>query len=210
MGAQIRFRIDGICTRYQTVPFNYKKALVSRIKIMSELDIAERRKPQDGKIKFKHFYPLDIELRVATIPTVGTEEDVVMRILTASEPIPLDSMGMNKRDFSILDNSINKPYGIFLVVGPTGSGKTTTLYSALTELNQISENISTTEDPVEYRFEGMNQIQVNPKASRQYSINPGPSISTCLIIRTCMAKDRAILVPVHEVSRENNRHSCHL
>ena len=92
-GAEIRFRVDGACTKYQTIPYNYKRAIISRTKIMSELDIAERRKPQDGKIKFRKFAPLDIELRVATIPTVGGEEDVVMRILSAGEPISLNAMG---------------------------------------------------------------------------------------------------------------------
>ena len=130
-GAEIRLRVDGQCQKYQTVPYHYRKALVSRLKIMADLDISERRKPQDGKIKFKKFGPLDIELRVATIPTVGGEEDVVMRILAAGEPIPLDSMGLNERDYNLLLNIISKPYGIVLVVGPTGSGKTTTLHSVL-------------------------------------------------------------------------------
>lgn len=162
-GAEIRFRIDGACQRYQTVPHSYRRALSSRIKIMAELDISERRKPQDGKIKFKRFGPLDIELRVATIPTVGGEEDVVMRILAAGEPIPLDQMGMGKRDHELLLNMISKPYGIVLVVGPTGSGKTTTLHSVLHHINRPETKIWTAEDPVEITQRGLRQVQVIPK-----------------------------------------------
>jgi len=162
-GAEIRFRIDGACAKYQTIPYHYKKAVVSRLKIMSELDISERRKPQDGKIKFKKFAPLDIELRVATVPTVGGEEDVVMRILAAGEPIPLEAMGLNERNSKLLEQSINKPYGIFLVVGPTGSGKTTTLHAALHAINRPETKIWTAEDPVEITQKGLRQVQVQPK-----------------------------------------------
>jgi len=162
-GAEIRFRIDGVCTKYQTVPYNYKKAVVSRLKIMSDLDISERRKPQDGKIKFKRFAPLDIELRVATIPTVGGEEDVVLRLLSSGEPIPLESMGMNERNHSLLKSMITKPHGIVLVVGPTGSGKTTTLHAALHHINKPDIKIWTAEDPVEITQKGLRQVQVLPK-----------------------------------------------
>jgi len=163
LGAEIRFRIDGMCQKYQTVPYHYRRAVTSRIKIMSDLDISERRKPQDGKIKFKKFAPFDIELRVATIPTVGGEEDVVMRILAAGEPIPLDAMGMSERDYNLLLSMITKPYGIVLVVGPTGSGKTTTLHSALAHINQPGTKIWTAEDPVEITQRGLRQVQVQPK-----------------------------------------------
>ena len=163
LGAEIRFRIDGSCAKYQTIPYKYKRAFVSRIKIMADLDIAERRKPQDGKIKFKNFHPLDIELRVATIPTVGGEEDVVLRILSAGEPIVLKEMGMNERNFKLLHSAINKPYGIFLVVGPTGSGKTTTLHAALSAINRPETKIWTAEDPVEITQRGLRQVQVQPK-----------------------------------------------
>ena len=162
-GAEIRFRIDGVCQRYQTIPCHYRRAVASRIKIMADLDISERRKPQDGKIKFKQFAPLDIGLRVATIPTVGREEDVVMRILTVGEPIPLDAMGMVERDYNRLINMITKPYGIVLVVGPTGSGKTTTLHSALAHINNPQTKIWTAEDPVEITQRGLRQVQVVPK-----------------------------------------------
>ncbi len=162
-GAEIRFRVDGACTKYQTIPYHYKRAIVSRLKIMSELDISERRKPQDGKIKFKKYSPLDIELRVATIPTVGGEEDVVMRILAAGEPISLDAMGFSKRDHDLFTNLISQPYGIVLVVGPTGSGKTTTLHAALKHINKPDTKIWTAEDPVEITQKGLRQVQVQPK-----------------------------------------------
>ncbi|MFH1122872.1 MAG: GspE/PulE family protein [Pseudomonadota bacterium] len=162
-GAEIRFRIDGICHKYQTVPFHYRRALSSRIKIMADLDISERRRPQDGKINFKKFGPLDIELRVATVPTVGGEEDVVMRILAAGEPIPLKAIGMNDRDYDLLLGMITKPYGIVLVVGPTGSGKTTTLHAILAHINKPETKIWTAEDPVEITQRGLRQVQVLPK-----------------------------------------------
>ena len=161
--AVIRFRIDGACQVYQTIPYTYKSAMSSRIKIISDLDIAERRLPQDGKIKFKKYAPLDIELRVATIPTTGRNEDVVMRLLPAGEPIPLDKTGMNERDYKEFVEMIQKPYGIVLVVGPTGSGKTTTLHSALHLINKPGTKIWTAEDPVEITQKGLRQVQVQPK-----------------------------------------------
>jgi type II secretory ATPase GspE/PulE/Tfp pilus assembly ATPase PilB-like protein len=162
-GAEIRLRVDGQCQKYQTVPYHYRKALVSRLKIMADLDISERRKPQDGKIKFKKFGSLDIELRVATIPTVGGEEDVVLRILQTGEPFPLATMGLSERDFHLLLNIISKPYGIVLCVGPTGSGKTTTLHSILAHINKPETKIWTAEDPVEITQRGLRQVQVLPK-----------------------------------------------
>ena len=169
LGAEIRLRIDGACQKYQTIPYQYKRAIVSRIKIMSDLDISERRKPQDGKIKFKRFAPLDIELRVATLPTVGNEEDVVMRILAAGEPIPLEKMGMSERNYNLLLDCITKPYGIFLVVGPTGSGKTTTLHSCLAYINKPETKIWTAEDPVEITQKGLRQVQVQPKIGLDFA-----------------------------------------
>jgi type II secretory ATPase GspE/PulE/Tfp pilus assembly ATPase PilB-like protein len=161
--AVIRFRIDGACQVYQTIPYTFKRAIVSRLKIMSDLDIAEKRLPQDGKIKFKKYAPLDIELRVASIPTSGGTEDVVMRILAAGEPMPLDKMGMNERDFGVFVDMISKPYGIALCVGPTGSGKTTTLHAAMHYINKPETKIWTAEDPVEITQEGLRQVQVLPK-----------------------------------------------
>jgi len=167
--AVIRIRIDGACQIYQTIPHTYKRALVSRIKIMSDLDIAERRLPQDGKIKFKRYAPLDIELRVATIPTAGRNEDVVMRILAAGDPMPLDKMGMTERDYNAFTDMVAKPYGMVLVVGPTGSGKTTTLHSAMHYINKPETKIWTAEDPVEITQDGLRQVQVQPKIGLDFA-----------------------------------------
>jgi len=160
---KVRIRCDGACTVYQTIPYQFRNAIVSRLKIMSELDIAERRKPQDGKIKFKKYGGLDIELRVATIPTQGGLEDVVMRILAAGEPIPLNKMGFSQRNYDKFVDCITKPYGIIFVCGPTGSGKTTTLHSALGYINKEDIKIWTAEDPVEITQKGLRQVQVKPK-----------------------------------------------
>ena len=165
----IRVRIDGACQTYQTLPYTYKRAIVSRIKIMADLDIAERRLPQDGKILFRRYAPLDIELRVATIPTAGQHEDVVLRLLSTGEPIPLDKMGMNERNYNAFLEMINKPYGIIFVVGPTGSGKTTTLHAALRLINKTETKIWTAEDPVEITQEGLRQVQVLPKIGFDFS-----------------------------------------
>jgi len=160
---QVRIRVDGSCMIYQTIPYNYRNAVVSRIKIMSDLDIAERRKPQDGKIKFKKYGGKDIELRVATVPTQGGLEDIVMRILAAGEPIPLNKMGFSKANFENFISVITKPYGIIFVCGPTGSGKTTTLHSALGYINKTETKIWTAEDPVEITQKGLRQVQVKPR-----------------------------------------------
>ncbi|MBI2988194.1 MAG: GspE/PulE family protein [Deltaproteobacteria bacterium] len=159
----IRFRVDGSCHEYQKVPPSYRRALASRFKIMARLDISERRKPQDGKIKFR-MPDREIELRVATIPTSGIDnEDIVMRILAASEPMPIDKMGISERNLKELKQILDIPYGIFLVVGPTGSGKTTTLHSALGSINEPEWKIWTAEDPVEITQYGLRQVQVQPK-----------------------------------------------
>lgn len=160
---RVRVRVDGACSLYQTIPYNYRNAVVSRIKIMSDLDIAERRKPQDGKIKFKKYGGVDIELRVATVPTQGGLEDIVMRILAAGEPIPLDKIGFSKKNYENFVSVITAPYGIIFVCGPTGSGKTTTLHSALSYINKVETKIWTAEDPVEITQTGLRQVQVKPK-----------------------------------------------
>ncbi|MBI5526263.1 MAG: GspE/PulE family protein [Deltaproteobacteria bacterium] len=159
---RIRFRIDGECMVYQEIPPTYRQALVSRLKIMASLDISEKRKPQDGKIRFRAKQGT-IELRVATIPTTGQEEDVVMRILAASKPIPLDDMGFSPRNLAAFKEAVSKPYGIILCVGPTGSGKTTTLHSALGFINTPDLKVWTAEDPVEITQKGLRQVQVQPK-----------------------------------------------
>ena len=159
----IRYRVDGTCIEYQKLPGAYRRAIVARLKIMAMLDIAERRKPQDGKIKFKLPDGRDIELRVATIPTQGGNEDVVMRILAASEPIPIDRLGMTDRNLREIKGIASKPYGLILVVGPTGSGKTTSLHSVLGYINKPERKIWTAEDPVEITQYGLRQVQVQPK-----------------------------------------------
>jgi len=159
----IRFRKDGSLFPYIEVPASYRSALSARLKIMCDLDISEKRKPQDGKIKFKKFGPLDIELRVATIPTAGGVEDVVMRILAAGEPIPLEKLGLTTKNREALVTAVAKPYGLFFVCGPTGSGKTTTLHSVLGSLNTPDTKIWTAEDPVEITQKGLRQVQVNKK-----------------------------------------------
>jgi type II secretory ATPase GspE/PulE/Tfp pilus assembly ATPase PilB-like protein len=159
----VRTRVDGQCSVYQKIPYKYKFAIPSRIKIMAELDIAERRKPQDGKIDFKKFGPLDIELRVATMPTVGGLEDVVIRVLASGDPISFNQLGLTERNMRIFDESIKSPHGLVLVVGPTGSGKTTTLHSGLALINQNNRKIWTAEDPVEITQPGLRQVQINPR-----------------------------------------------
>jgi type II secretory ATPase GspE/PulE/Tfp pilus assembly ATPase PilB-like protein len=166
---EIRFRRDGSLMPYIEVPASYRNAIVTRIKIMCDLDISEKRRPQDGKIKFKKFGPLDIELRVATIPTAGGMEDVVMRILAAGEPIPLDKLGLLEHNRKRLLECIEKPYGLFFVCGPTGSGKTTTLHSILKHLNTPENKIWTAEDPVEITQKGLRQVQINPKAGLTFA-----------------------------------------
>jgi type II secretory ATPase GspE/PulE/Tfp pilus assembly ATPase PilB-like protein len=165
----IRLRKDGSLLKYIEIPSNYRNALVTRLKIMCDLDISEKRKPQDGKIKFKKYGPLDIELRVATIPSQGGVEDVVMRILASGEPIKLDELGLSVHNLATLKTVITKPYGLFFVCGPTGSGKTTTLHSVLGYINTPDTKIWTAEDPVEITQKGLRQVQINKKAGMDFA-----------------------------------------
>ncbi|HUP45319.1 MAG TPA: GspE/PulE family protein [Thermoanaerobaculia bacterium] len=158
----IRLRIDGDCQKFMEIPGAHRNALVQRLKIMAKLDISEKRKPQDGKIRFKYSKGL-IELRVATIPTANANEDVVMRLLAASKPLPIEKMGFSEYNLMKFKEILQKPYGICLVVGPTGSGKTTTLHSALGFINTEDMKIWTAEDPVEITQKGLRQVQVQPK-----------------------------------------------
>lgn len=160
---RIRFRVDGQCFEYLRVPALYRHALVSRLKIMAGLDISERRKPQDGKIRFP-FADRIIELRAATIPTAGAgNEDMVLRVLATDELFQLERLRMTPRNLREFRSLLDKPYGMILCVGPTGSGKTTTLHSALSAINVPARKIWTAEDPVEVTQLGLRQVQVNPK-----------------------------------------------
>jgi len=161
-GALVRFRIDGDCMRYQTIPYNYKRAIISRIKIMSNLDIAEKRLPQDGKIKFKTRSGKTLELRVATLPTIEGNEDIVLRLLASSEAMPIDHIDILDYNLEQLKQLLQLPYGLIFLVGPTGSGKTTTLHAALGHINRPDKKIWTAEDPVEIVQDGLRQVQVKP------------------------------------------------
>lgn len=161
-GALVRFRIDGDCMRYQTVPYNYKRAMVSRVKIMSNLDIAEKRLPQDGKMKFKTRTGKILELRVATLPTTEGNEDIVLRLLSSSEAMSIDRIGLLDHNLEQMKQLLQLPYGLIFLVGPTGSGKTTTLHAALGHINHPDKKIWTAEDPVEIMQDGLRQVQVKP------------------------------------------------
>ena len=161
---RIRFRKDGLLRTYLELPPNYRNALIARIKIMCDLDISERRKPQDGKINFSKFSaPHKLELRVATIPTNSSLEDVVIRILASAKPMPMDRLDLSETNLTRLKLAIERPYGMVLCVGPTGSGKTTTLHSALSHINVPERKIWTAEDPIEITQPGLRQVQVNPR-----------------------------------------------
>lgn len=161
---KIRFRRDGVLHPYLELPHTYRNAMIARIKIMCDLDISERRKPQDGKINFARYSAQHkLELRVATIPTNNGLEDVVMRLLSSARPLPLDKLGLSAHNLSYLKEAVSRPYGMVLCVGPTGSGKTTTLHSALAHINTPERKIWTAEDPVEITQAGLRQVQVNPK-----------------------------------------------
>jgi type II secretory ATPase GspE/PulE/Tfp pilus assembly ATPase PilB-like protein len=159
----VRLRIDGACSTFMTIPAAYRRAVVSRIKVMANLDIAERRKPQDGKIRYRLAKDREIELRVATLPTSGQDEDVVLRLLTAKQPMPLAAMEFPPATLQAIQAIAEKPHGIILCVGPTGSGKTTTLHAILKHINTDERKIWTAEDPIEITQDGLRQVQVHPK-----------------------------------------------
>ncbi len=165
---RVRFRIDGVLHEIMKPPLKLKNAIVSRIKIMSQLDIAERRLPQDGRIKLK-MKDRDIDFRVSVLPTIFGEK-VVLRILDKSNlQLDMRKLGFEEKALKDFMDAIHKPWGMVLVTGPTGSGKTTTLYSALTELNKVTENISTAEDPVEYNLPGINQVQMHEEIGLNFA-----------------------------------------
>jgi len=165
----VRFRVDGTCFTYMRIPAAYRRAMVSRLKIMANLDIAERRKPQDGKIRYRLSKDREIELRVATLPTVGSDEDAVLRLLTAKEPMSLEAMEFAPEVMHSIKTLAEKPHGIILCVGPTGSGKTTTLHAILKHINTDERKIWTAEDPVEITQDGLRQVQVHQKIGLNFA-----------------------------------------
>jgi type II secretory ATPase GspE/PulE/Tfp pilus assembly ATPase PilB-like protein len=165
----IRFRNDGVCHEYIQVPNSMAPAIVSRLKIMADLDIAEKRLPQDGKIKVKRKGIQEFELRISTMPTAGRFEDAVLRILTRTKTINIDDIGLNNRNLEVLKKLISRPYGMVLCVGPTGSGKTTTLHASLAHINNPEVKIWTAEDPVEITQAGLRQVQVKPKIGLDFA-----------------------------------------
>jgi len=165
----IRFRMDGLCHEYMTLPITMARGLISRVKIMSGLDIAERRLPQDGKIKFRRKGIAPFEMRVATLPNSGGYEDAVLRLLATAGPMKLDQMALTDRNRAVLERIIAMPYGMVLAVGPTGSGKTTSLHAALRHINKPGIKIWTAEDPVEITQEGLRQVEVKPKIGLDFA-----------------------------------------
>ncbi len=157
----VRFRRDGVISKYFEFPPNFRNALISRIKIMARLDISEKRRPQDGKIELKLSQDEKVELRVTTVPTANGLEDVVMRVLASAKPIPLEKLGLPPAILERIKALVAKPYGLFLICGPTGSGKTTTLHSVLGYINTPDRKIWAAEDPIEITQEGLRQVQVN-------------------------------------------------
>ncbi len=167
---RIRFRVDGLLTDYVDLPASHHAKVVARLKIMANLDISNRREPQDGKIIFQHFHPgTELELRVATIPTASGKEDVVLRLLRAGKPVPIDELGLQPRNLAAVKTLMAEPHGLFLVCGPTGSGKTTTMHSVLGHLNTPETKIWTAEDPVEITQEDLRQVQINPRTELTFA-----------------------------------------
>lgn len=165
----VRLRMDGVCQEYLQVPLSLSRGILSKLKIMAELDIAERRLPQDGKIKFKRKGVPAFELRLSTMPTAGGFEDAVLRILAKAGSMKLDEMGLNERNLEIVEKIVSMPYGLILVVGPTGSGKTTTLHACLGHINKPGIKIWTAEDPVEITQPGLRQVEVKPRIGLDFS-----------------------------------------
>ncbi|SDB12991.1 Type II secretory pathway ATPase GspE/PulE or T4P pilus assembly pathway ATPase PilB [Desulfonatronum thiosulfatophilum] len=166
----VRFRIDGSCHEFRKIRAGMAKPLISRIKIMAHLNIAERRLPQDGKIKMRlPELGKIVEFRVAILPTIENHEDVVLRLLASGKPLPLEKLGMSDDNLAKFKNAVYKPYGLIVVVGPTGSGKTTSLHSAISYINTSERKIWTAEDPVEITQEGLRQVQINPKIGLDFA-----------------------------------------
>ncbi|MBL8025788.1 MAG: type II/IV secretion system protein, partial [Fibrobacteres bacterium] len=180
---KVRYRIDGLLQEGKPIPNIRKPEVLSRLKIMAQLDIAEKRRPQDGKIRFD-YEGRGIDIRVSTMPT-GYGEKIVLRILDKSSvSLQMSSLGMEQTKLKSFESAVSRPYGMILVTGPTGSGKTTTLYAALNKVKSPQVNISTVEDPIEYNIEGINQTQVKPEI--------GLTFSTAL--RTLLRQDPNIIM----------------
>lgn len=166
---RIRIRKDGTLAGYRTIPSGLRRALISRYKVMAGLNVAERRVPQDGKIEFRRFSRLDIELRIATIPTAGGEEDMVIRVLAGGKAKPIGDILLAAENERRVKRMLDAPHGMLFVCGPTGSGKTTTLHSMLSYLNTPERKIWTVEDPVEITQEGLRQVQLQPKVGLDFA-----------------------------------------
>ncbi|MGP1630656.1 MAG: GspE/PulE family protein [Giesbergeria sp.] len=160
---RVRFRIDGELRPYLELPSRFRFAMVARIKIMASMDISEHRKPQDGKIDFSRFGGSPVELRVVTVPTSRGLQDVVLRLLSGAKPLPLDGIGLSPANLVSLRQVVQKSYGLVLVCGPTGCGKTTTLHSVISDINTPTRKIWTAEDPIEITQAGLRQVQMNPR-----------------------------------------------
>jgi type IV pilus assembly protein PilB len=166
---RVRFRVDGVLYEVMQPPLRLKNPITSRIKVMAQLDIAERRLPQDGRIKMKLSGGKEMEFRVSVLPTIYGEK-VVLRLLDKSNlQLDMTKLGFEERQLAHFKEAVHQPYGMVLVTGPTGSGKTTTLYSALAELNKVGSNISTAEDPVEFSLVGVNQVQINEEIGLNFA-----------------------------------------
>jgi type IV pilus assembly protein PilB len=168
---RVRYRIDGVLAEEMTPPLKLKNAVISRIKIMASLDIAERRLPQDGRIKLKLGKGREMDFRVSALPTLWGEK-VVMRLLDKGNlQLDMSKLGFDSKPLEDFNWAIHQPWGMVLVTGPTGSGKTTTLYSALSDLNKIAHNICTAEDPVEYNLHGINQVQMHDEIGLNFAMS---------------------------------------
>ena len=166
---RIRYRLDGVCKTVMNLPLKIRNAVISRIKIMSKLDIAERRLPQDGRIKMKLGRRAEIDFRVSVLPTLFGEKIVLRLLDKANLQLDMTKLGFEEQALANFQEAIHKPFGMVLVTGPTGSGKTTTLYSALAELNTDDVNIMTAEDPVEFNLMGINQVQMHDEIGLNFA-----------------------------------------
>ena len=165
---RVRFRIDGDLREVMTLSKTSHSAIITRIKIIGKMNIAEKRIPQDGRVESK-IAGRDIDMRISTLPTVYGEKTVIRLLDRSNFNFKKESLGFSEKDLNTLNKMISQPYGMLLVTGPTGSGKTTTLYAILQDLNRKEKNIITVEDPVEYKLKGINQVQVNAKAGLTFA-----------------------------------------